>query len=341
LVMEGPTDVMAAADAGIAECVAVLGTAFTPEHAKQLGNLPGEGGKLILILDGDRAGQTNALKAVRTCLSSGVPCWVATLPDELDPSELLKEDAAGGGRARFEQVVQQARADVEHLLRAIAPRPHELDHRALLAAADEVLEVLRGITDPELRGLYLRDLGSWLGIDRARLDKRLAGAGGPATQAQAHHGAADLPAVDDAIVHILVCRPELRDEAFDRLGLEPSHLVETVRPLVERLVLEPGIDGDGLLLACEAAELAPLKPLLFHWLTTQLTDRVPAIASDNAQTVLVASIERLRRTRAEEELRRVTNAITEAEHRRDFAEAGRLGREKLALTRALADLRGG
>ena len=49
IVMEGPTDVMAAADAGFTECVAVLGTALTPEHAKQLGSAVGDGIAALLM----------------------------------------------------------------------------------------------------------------------------------------------------------------------------------------------------------------------------------------------------------------------------------------------------
>ena len=64
----------------------MLGTALTADHAKQLGNIVGSNGKLIILLDGDRAGQTQSLKAVRTCLSVGVPVRVAVLPDEMDPA---------------------------------------------------------------------------------------------------------------------------------------------------------------------------------------------------------------------------------------------------------------
>ncbi len=76
--MEGPTDVMAADEAGFGECVAVLGTALTSGPcAPAPGNLVGNQGRLIILLDGDRAGQANSIKAVRTCLAVGVPVRVA------------------------------------------------------------------------------------------------------------------------------------------------------------------------------------------------------------------------------------------------------------------------
>ena len=97
IVMEGPTDVMAADQAGLSECAAVLGTALTGEHAKQLGQLMAGRGQVVLLLDGDRAGQANSIRAVGTCLAAGVPVHISHLksgsPRETD--ELLTYNHLG------------------------------------------------------------------------------------------------------------------------------------------------------------------------------------------------------------------------------------------------------
>lgn len=334
IVMEGPTDVMAAHDAGYAECVAVMGTALTPEHAKQLGGIASNGARLLLVFDGDQAGQANSLKAVRTCLAAGVPCWVAAVPDGLDPSELLKEETGAGGSARFEQVLAAARADVDHLLRALAPRPHQLEHRDLLAVADQVLEIIRPLADRELRDLYLHDISTWLNLDVIRLQRRLAGVATVATTGRPDTSAPELSAAQDAILHLLLRLPELRGQAFDQLDLEPSHFPANWRPIVERMLLEPAVPGDSLLLMGERPELSSLKPALFRWFTTDPGERFSGSASD----MLAVSINDLRLTTVKAQLHQATIAIGEAERRRDFAEVRRLGVEKLALTRALSDL---
>jgi len=128
LVMEGPTDVMAADQAGVGECTAVLGTAMTPDHARQLGNAMAGRGSVVLLFDGDSAGQANSLKAIRTCLSVGVSSRVAVMPEGQDPAELL----GTGARSGFEAVLEGARVDVDHLLKTLAPRPHTLDQRERL-----------------------------------------------------------------------------------------------------------------------------------------------------------------------------------------------------------------
>ena len=342
IVMEGPTDVMAAADAGFTECVAVLGTALTPEHAKQLGTIAGNGGKLVLLFDGDRAGQTNSLKAIRTCLMGGVPSWVAVVPNEMDPAELLKEDAGGGGVAAFAQVLANARADVDHLLRTLAPRPYELEHRDLLAVADQVLDCLRNLRDRELIDLYLRDLARYLNLDVQRLGKRLSGgAAGPAAAIPTAAAAPDLPAELDAVLHILIRRPELRPLAFDQLGLEPSHFPAAYRPIVERLLIEPDCHADSLLLMGEEAELLPLKPALFRWVTRDLADRgAIAIPMGKEEEILRVSFEKAIVGPLEDELHRIALQITEAERGRNFQVQVRLNTERLALIKRLKDLRG-
>lgn len=94
LLMEGPTDVMAADQAGIGEVVACMGTALTVEQLQLLGRAVGPDGKVLVVLDGDKAGIDGATKAVRTSLAAGVQVHVVTIPDGLDIAELLLEAAA-------------------------------------------------------------------------------------------------------------------------------------------------------------------------------------------------------------------------------------------------------
>jgi DNA primase len=89
IVMEGPTDVMAAAQAGVGECVAVLGTAMTVDHVRQLGGLLGERGHLYILLDGDKAGAAGAVKAAKTVLAAGVQARIATLEGGKDTCALF------------------------------------------------------------------------------------------------------------------------------------------------------------------------------------------------------------------------------------------------------------
>lgn len=345
IVMEGPTDVMAADEAGFQECVAVLGTALTPDHAKQLGNLVGSTGRLIILLDGDRAGQTNSLKAIRTCLQSGVPVRVATLPDELDPAELLGDPATREeGRQVMERVLGGAYADIDHLLRTLAPRPYDLDNRAKVAVTDQLLDAVRPMPDAELRALHLRDIADWLGIERVRLEKRLAGEGKPAPDAMSDAGDAGEPPIavlspaQDLLLHVLVQRPDLRGPAADDHQLEASAFPTPWRELVSHLLLEPGADLHALSMLEVVQRHKELHAAVYRWSSAGLDTRVPAVI--DAAGALVEAITGLRRAALAERLQKLTFTISEAERARDFARAGELSREKRDVQRQIADLRG-
>jgi DNA primase len=90
IVVEGYMDVIAMADAGIAECVAPLGTALTPEQCELLWRMAEEP---ILCFDGDKAGRKAAYRAIDTALpllSVGRSLRFALLPDGVDPDDLAR-----------------------------------------------------------------------------------------------------------------------------------------------------------------------------------------------------------------------------------------------------------
>lgn len=345
VVMEGPTDVMAADQAGFKACVAVLGTALTPEHAKQLGSLLGRDGQLLLLLDGDRAGQENALKASRTCLTAGVPARVAILPDELDPAELLAEASAGSeSRAVFERVLASARGEFDHLLRTLAPRPVEMERRAQLVVADQVIAAIRGEPDRELRDLHLRDAAGWLGLPEEALARRLAGEVPPAAAAEEGDGEEGVPAVEpvtgalEEALHILVREPALRPVAADELRLEPSHWPKPWSALASALLLEPDADVHALAANDGVAAVPALAEALHRWAALGLDARVPALTDPRARLVEIAAGRRM--VEVQERIRRLDHDMAEAARAGDRVRERALAGERFAAARELRDLSG-
>jgi DNA primase catalytic core len=343
IVMEGPTDVMAADQAGYHECVAVLGTALTPEHAKMLGALVGNQGRLILLLDGDRAGQTNALKGIRTCLAVGVPVRVAILPDELDPAELLAENETGAtpeSKATFERVLASARPDLDHLLRVLAPRPHELERRDKMVVIDQVLDAVRPMPDAELKALCLRDISEYMDIEHGLLIKRLAeGAGKAPARAEAEELPSDepqLPPLDkyqETLLHLLVRVPDLRVKAADDLALEPSHLPAPWSELVAELLLHPDADGVALRSSAVVSSRPGLRPAVERWQAT------PFEASLNVTPeALPDCVRKIRKDHCERTLKRIRAQIIEAERSKRHSEIGDLMDEQKVQLQLLQDL---
>ncbi|MGJ8529032.1 DNA primase [Maritalea sp.] len=138
IVVEGYMDVIALVQAGFEGAVAPLGTALTEEH---LGLLWKMADSPVLCFDGDVAGQRAASKSMDIMLpmlKPGVSAKIATLPDGVDPDDLIQkegrkgfEDLLGSATPLSEAVWEretrsvnadtpEAKAALEHRLRGIA-----------------------------------------------------------------------------------------------------------------------------------------------------------------------------------------------------------------------------
>ncbi|MCL2711266.1 MAG: DNA primase [Planctomycetaceae bacterium] len=116
LIMEGYTDCIAAHQFGFGEAVAVLGTALGPAHIRLLNRMGAE--KIILMLDGDKAGQAKAesSQVLTDFIAQGADMAVLTLPEGLDPCDFLEQE---NGPEKLDELLQTQAVDaLEHVFRA-------------------------------------------------------------------------------------------------------------------------------------------------------------------------------------------------------------------------------
>ena len=154
IVVEGYMDVIALADAGIAEGVAPLGTALTENHIAELWR---HAPSPILCFDGDAAGQ----RAVRRTIERSLPLLrpghslkIAWLPSGLDPDDLIKAK----GVAAFEKILDEAQSLLEALWQ-IEARAAPLDTpEAKAGLKARLMTHIEAIEEPDVRALYRRDL---------------------------------------------------------------------------------------------------------------------------------------------------------------------------------------
>jgi DNA primase len=102
VVTEGYTDVIACHRAGIGNVVGTLGTALTREHARLLSRLCNT---VVLVFDGDEAGQRAADRGVQVFFHEPVDVRICVLPDGQDPDDLLRRP---DGAELFRQAVSNA-----------------------------------------------------------------------------------------------------------------------------------------------------------------------------------------------------------------------------------------
>lgn len=100
VVMEGYTDVIIAHQFGLKNAVAVLGTALGDAHLKFLKRHSCE--SVVLLLDGDEAGQRRSDDVLELFLHAQMDVRVLTLPDGMDPADFLLKYGADDLRSRIE-----------------------------------------------------------------------------------------------------------------------------------------------------------------------------------------------------------------------------------------------
>jgi DNA primase len=150
IVVEGYLDVIAAVSAGFEGTVAPLGTALTEEHLQllwRMSDVP------VLCFDGDKAGLKAAERAadiVMPHLKPGQTVKIATLPEGLDPDDLIKAQ----GRQAFADVIDRARSlsDVIWSMETGGLVPEAPEERAALQA--RLRERSNSIQDSSVRFHY-------------------------------------------------------------------------------------------------------------------------------------------------------------------------------------------
>jgi len=99
LVVEGYTDCIACHQHGVTNVVATLGTALTDQHCTILKRFAQ---KVVLLYDGDEAGQKSSEKVIAQLLAEDIDLRVLSLPGECDPDEFLAEEGPEALRERIE-----------------------------------------------------------------------------------------------------------------------------------------------------------------------------------------------------------------------------------------------
>ena len=171
-VVEGYTDVIAAHQVGVCNVVGTLGTALSDDHVTSLRRLTD---KVVLIFDGDDAGQSAADRALELFLGHEVDVRVLTLPENLDPCDYLLRE----GAEAFRELVDKA---VDPLAFAVKRAGARFDLESIEGsrqAAEWVLGVLARVPRVSRMGLDVKIakaldmLGSRLRVPVATLERRL------------------------------------------------------------------------------------------------------------------------------------------------------------------------
>jgi DNA primase len=178
VIVEGYLDVIAVHQAGYENVVSPMGTALTEDQLRLLKRFTR---KIVLALDPDTAGQKAILRgldAARQAMDREgelgfdprgllrnearlqADLRVASLPDNLDPDEIVARDPGEWAR-----LIEDARPIVEHVMVSLAEGRNLNDRRTVNEIADQVMPLIRDLPTAADREFFTQRLARFLKVD--------------------------------------------------------------------------------------------------------------------------------------------------------------------------------
>ncbi len=166
-IVEGYTDVMMAHQFGIGNVVATMGTALNAKHLTQLRrNIPREV-RVILVFDADAGGKTGIDRALEIFVGNDLDLQVATLPESLDPCDLLVQP---GGPETFENVLSSASDALDFKLEDLLKAERVVTVEGKRRMAETILKIMAAAPESSessirmKQDLMLHRIGQRLGL---------------------------------------------------------------------------------------------------------------------------------------------------------------------------------
>ena len=147
ILVEGNIDVVALHQYGFDNAIASLGTSLTEEQAALLSKYTDQ---VVLIYDGDNAGQNATRRAIPILEKAGIQVKVLQLRDAKDPDEFLKKFGAD----RFKILLEESSNRVEYQLNAIYKKYDLRDDDQKVKYLQECAELICSLGSAVQREVY-------------------------------------------------------------------------------------------------------------------------------------------------------------------------------------------
>jgi len=233
IVVEGYLDAIALHQAGFKNAVASLGTAFTPEQARELRRVAS---KLYLCFDGDAAGQAATARSIDMLVEEGLAVSIVVLPAGTDPDELILR----GGAEAFRTLLAAAQRWVDFKIELACDRIAS-KFASKSDIAREAMSVIALVRDPIERDQYTKAMARRLDVSeaalrQARLHSLKAPPRGNVEGAPIRRAPAPTQpvSIERDLLQLIVSRPELLPEALESIAADDLEQPE-FRAVYERL----------------------------------------------------------------------------------------------------------
>lgn len=163
IVVEGNFDVLSLHEAGVEEAVAPMGTALTVEQIGILGRLAKT---VVVVFDGDTAGQRAAQKVIPLFVEADVDGRLARMPTGVDPDDYVRVN----GPEAFRRLVNGARPMLDQFIQDAAA---EATIPGKVSTLETVAELLVKVRNPTTRELYAQQLAGVLRLSPQQVTRAL------------------------------------------------------------------------------------------------------------------------------------------------------------------------
>jgi DNA primase len=182
VIVEGYLDVIALHQAGYENVVSPMGTALTEDQMRLLKKFTR---RIVLALDPDTAGQKAVLRGLDAARSAmdkegelgfdargllrnesrlQADLRVATMPDDLDPDEIVARD-----KDEWKKLIEDAKPIVTHVMETLAAGQNLSDPKVKNQIAAQVLPLIEDLPNPLERDTYRQALARMLKVDERAL----------------------------------------------------------------------------------------------------------------------------------------------------------------------------
>ncbi|HUT99316.1 MAG TPA: DNA primase [bacterium] len=233
LLVEGYLDVVSLHGAGFATAVAPLGTALTEEQAKLLGRFAADHG-VVVLFDGDSAGQAAALRSLLHLVNAGLAVRVATPPSGRDPDDVIRDD----GPAALSSVLDAAVGIEEFLVLTLIGRHRPADTLGRGKLVEELAGHLFVLTGSMARDVLIDRFADKLGVSNRSLRQDLRRAIRETRAVAGDRGAASRrirpTPLEQSVRLLLFLLFNDRERAGRVVGeIHPDDFPESIRPALE------------------------------------------------------------------------------------------------------------
>ena len=309
VVVEGYLDVVALAQFGVADAVAALGTALTPDHVRVLGRYTKN---IIALFDGDEAGRKAAARSFEIFLEGGLLGRGAFLPKGEDPDTFVRTK----GKEALEKILDQAVPLADYYFTWLEER-YGLSLEGKSRIAQEINRILAKVHNAFEADLLVRRAVDMLGISEKLLRAALRTspeARGPAAAAPPAGPALSEAREDVAersLVSLMLCFPAMVQRVEQEAELERLFSPawnEVLQEILAQWRERGGVDGARLAQRFSSERASEIAGLILEG---------EQIAEEDAEKMTGDCIAHLRRRQLRDLQRDLRRAIRIAEETKD------------------------